>query len=207
MARVIDLNTWKRKVHFDFFKDCDNPFFGITANVDVTQLHKQTKEKGYSYFLAVLYLSLKAANEIEEFRYRIRGEQVVVLDEVHAGSTILADDETFRFCYFPMTESFEAFHKAGKMSIEETKQTEGLELRDDSALHYSSIPWVSFTAFNHARRYNNDDCVPKIVFGKYFEENGKVKMPLSVEVHHSLADGLHVGKFFERFQQLLNEGV
>ena len=61
------------------------------------------------------------------------------------------------------------------------------------------IPWISFTSFTHARKPAKEDSVPKIVFGKYTKKNDSVKMPVSVEVHHSLMDGIHVGKFFEQF--------
>ena len=30
-------------------------------------------------------------------------------------------------------------------------------------------------------------------------------MPVSVAVHHALADGLHVGRYVERLQEVLND--
>ena len=66
------------------------------------------------------------------------------------------------------------------------------------------ITWISFTSFAHARKPRKEDSVPKIVFGKYTEQNDLIKMPVSVEVHHSLMDGIHVGKFFEFFQVYLH---
>ena len=66
------------------------------------------------------------------------------------------------------------------------------------------IPWISFTSFAHARKPGKEDSVPKIVFGKYTQKNDLTKTPVSVEVHHSLMDGIHVGKFFELFQVYLN---
>jgi chloramphenicol O-acetyltransferase len=30
-------------------------------------------------------------------------------------------------------------------------------------------------------------------------------MPVSIEVHHALVDGVHVGRFFERFQHHLDD--
>ncbi|MCB0574850.1 MAG: hypothetical protein KDC61_09825 [Saprospiraceae bacterium] len=48
--------------------------------------------------------------------------------------------------------------------------------------------------------------MPKIVFGKYFASGDRLLMPVSVEVHHALMDGLHAGRFFGRFQQVLEEG-
>jgi chloramphenicol O-acetyltransferase type A len=79
---------------------------------------------------------------------------------------------------------------------------EAQEQRDD-LIHYSVIPWIAFTSFTHAKKYNTRDSIPKIVFGKYCDDSGVAKMPVSVEVHHALMDGIHVGEFFEIFQKHL----
>ena len=34
--------------------------------------------------------------------------------------------------------------------------------------------------------------------------DGIQKMPVSVHVHHGLADGLHVGQFFEKLQEFMD---
>ena len=66
------------------------------------------------------------------------------------------------------------------------------------------IPWISFSSFAHARKPGKEDSVPKIVCGKYIQQNDRIKMPVSVEAHHSLMDGIQVGKFFELCQVYLN---
>jgi chloramphenicol O-acetyltransferase type A len=40
--------------------------------------------------------------------------------------------------------------------------------------------------------------------GKYFDANGKIKMPLSVAGHHALMDGVHVGLYFKKVQEMLD---
>jgi chloramphenicol O-acetyltransferase type A len=204
----LDLESWNRKQHFYFFKEYDHPFFNICADVDVTHLLPYTKEHHLSFFIASLFLSMKVANAIPEFRYRIRGERVIVHDVVHAGSTVLNADQTFSFCYFDYDGNFRAFNEMASRKLgryqEGYKSFETEEHRDD-LIHYSIIPWISFTSFSHARKFKTGDSIPKIVFGKYFELGGVIKMPVSVEVHHSLMDGIHVGKFFDRFQELLQD--
>ena len=205
----IDLDTekWNRKELFYFFKDYDTPFFNICAEVEVTDLLAYTKENQISFFIASLYLSLKSANMIEAFRYRIRGEKVIIHDVIHAGSTVLNSDQTFSFCYFDYCPSFQPFNQEASKKLarhaEGFKSLEPEEHRDD-LIHYSVIPWISFTSFSHARKHKTQDSVPKIVFGKYFDSLGIKKLPVSVEVHHALMDGIHVAKFFETCQNLLN---
>ncbi len=54
----LDLDTWNRKELFYFFKDYEQPFFNICADVDVTSLVNYTKKNGLSFFRASLFLSL-----------------------------------------------------------------------------------------------------------------------------------------------------
>jgi chloramphenicol O-acetyltransferase type A len=67
------------------------------------------------------------------------------------------------------------------------------------------LPWVSFTSFAHARDFARKDSIPKIAFGKFAKENDRVFLPISVEVHHALMDGLHVGRFLSRFEEMLDK--
>ncbi|HET6645746.1 MAG TPA: CatA-like O-acetyltransferase, partial [Pyrinomonadaceae bacterium] len=70
-------------------------------------------------------------------------------------------------------------------------------------IHFSVLPWLSFTSFAHARNKGRAESVPKIAFGKFTREDDRMLLPISVEVHHALMDGLHVGKFITRFEELL----
>ncbi|HEX4954062.1 MAG TPA: chloramphenicol acetyltransferase [Thermoanaerobaculia bacterium] len=211
MPRELDLATWPRRPHFDFFRTFDQPFFNLCAEVDVTALVERCSGPGSpSFFLASLFLCLRAANEVEPMRYRLRGDRVIVHEVIHGGSTLLRPDETFAFAYFDFQPDFEAFAAAAGPVIEEVKSgPPRLEPRpeQDDLIHFSPIPWVSFTSFAHARRVVPGDSVPKIVFGKHHASGSRRLLPISVEVHHALADGLHVGRFLARFEELLAAGV
>jgi chloramphenicol O-acetyltransferase type A len=204
MSRYLDIETWKRRQQFEFFKDYHNPFFNICTNVDVTPLLGLTRTmKSISFFIAYHFFSIKAANEVEPFRYRLRGDRVLVHDRIHAGTTLLLEDENFTFAYFDYTEDFEVFHAHAKATIESVKAG-GVQLYEraeqDDLIYHSVIPWATFTSISHARKGGGQESVPKIAFGKYREDVGRTMMPISVEVHHALMDGLHVGRYFERLE-------
>ena len=66
MSRILDLDSWKRRQHYEFFKNYDLPFFNVTADLDVTELRRLCKnEGGPSFFAASLFLSLEAAQGVE----------------------------------------------------------------------------------------------------------------------------------------------
>jgi len=207
MYRHIDLNSWNRKSQFDFFKDYDIPFFNITANVDVSNLQQFCKQEGLPFFLSSLFYSIKAVNAVEAFRYRIKGEGVVCYDKIHAGSTILFDDNTFGFCYFEYVDDLHRFIDLGQKEIEILKNKKGLDPKLDAAdlIHYSSVPWISFTGIQHARKFRLGDSIPKLVFGKYFKDGNRLKMPMSVEAHHALMDGYHVSEYLRIYQELMDD--
>ena len=202
----IDIQSWNRNKTFNFFRNFEKPLFNICANVDITEFRQFVRQNKLSFFAASIYLSTRTANKIKAFRLRIRDNKVIEHDILNAGSTILNEDETFSFCYFKFDNNFENFANEVKLQTDALKN-KGVSLSeppgDDNLIHYSVIPWISFTSFSHARR-DSSNSVPRIVFGKYFESAGKLLMPVSVEVHHSLADGLDVGKFFQLFQKKLN---
>jgi len=47
--------------------------------------------------------------------------------------------------------------------------------------------------------------VPRFAWGKIFEEGKSLKMPLGAQGHHAVMDGIHVGKFYEKVQDYLNQ--
>jgi chloramphenicol O-acetyltransferase type A len=205
MKTKIDLDTWYRKSHFEFFNSFEEPFFGVTANVDVTIAYQKAKQQGVSFFLYYLHCILKAANSIECFRYRVENGEVFLYDEMHVSTTVSRPDTTFGFSYIDYKPDFAEFVTDAQQEIKRVQSTTGLELRPFvNVLHVSAIPWVNFTGLTHARNFTFEDSMPKVSLGKVTEIDGKLMMPVSVTVHHGFIDGRHVGEYIDLFQQLLN---
>lgn len=206
--KVIEFKNPHRKKHFEFFKRMDQPHFSLCAPVDITTFIDVLKINQIPFTPSIVYCIGKTANQIAEFRQRIRGEQVVEHELVHPSFTVLTEvSDVFSFCTVNFQNDFPAFLQHALSVIEEMKQKPSFEDEEgrDDYLFLSSIPWVSFTQMNHAMHYSPSDSVPRIVWGKYYEENGKIKMPLSVQAHHALVDGRHMGQYFELFQSNLFE--
>jgi len=203
MYKKIDIESWNRKTTFEFFKDFEDPFFNMTANVDITKLYKFCKENNLSISLAVLYCSQSAANNIREFKIRQLHGELVEYESVEATQTILQEDETFSFCYFQTAKGIFEFDANGKASLEEYKSLNTFDVETDriDLIYYSVIPWISFTSFKHASRFDKTQTVPRIVFGKIFDDGERKKIPVSVEVNHTIMDGIHVGKYFSLLQK------
>lgn len=91
------------------------------------------------------------------------------------------------------------------MARSRTRKTLALEdAAADDIVYHSTLPWLRFTAFANALP-GKDDSIPRVVFGKCTREgSAAMKMPVAVEVHHALVDGVDVAKFIERFQSELD---
>ncbi|MEO4004016.1 MULTISPECIES: chloramphenicol acetyltransferase [unclassified Flavobacterium] len=208
MKQKLDLANWSRKEHFEFFKNFEEPFFGLIATVDCTKAYDNAKEAGVPFFIYYLYKTLVAVNAVEAFRYRIQDNEVVIYDRIDASSTILREDNSFGFSLIEFDRDIHTFKTIAQNEIERVRQTPGLFTRSfemDNLIHFSSIPWVNFTSLSHARSFTFPDSCPKISFGKMTLTGAKREMPVSVHVHHGLADGYHVGLFFEELQKQLDQ--
>jgi chloramphenicol O-acetyltransferase type A len=205
--RIIDMQTWPRREHFKTFNAFDQPHFGVCANVDLTTFQPFVKQQGSSITVAIIYLITRTANAIPEFRYRIRQEAVVEHQVVHPSATLLGADDLFTFSYFEYFEDFPKFAHAAAREIAYRKShptLENLPDRDD-VLYMTAIPWVSFTSFMHPMNQQAADSIPRFAWGKFFKEGECLKMPLGVQAHHALMDGVHLGKFYTLFQEYLQQ--
>jgi chloramphenicol O-acetyltransferase type A len=209
MKHQLDLENWPRKQHFEFFKQFEEPYFGVTVNVDVTLAYEHAKAAGVSLFIYYLYQSLGAANMIEPFKYRIEDNTVMVYDTVNAAPTINRPNGTFGFAYIDYDPSFGKFLESAEKEIERVQATTDLmpSASGQNVVHYSALPWINFTSISHARMFSINESVPKISFGRITDIDGQKIMPVSVHVHHALMDGLHVGQYLQCYQDLLNMGL
>ena len=202
--KFIDLETFPRRSHYEFFKSYAYPYMGITANVDVTGLYDSAKAVGGSPFLAFLWAAATAANSVPELRQRIIGDRIAQYDHCDTAHTVALPDGTFVNCRTDCRRSFREFQTYGRQCQEAAKDRHGFVQpgEDETSLIFvSSTPWITFTQVIQPTPIPADSNV-RIVFGKFFDQNGRKMLPVNIQANHALVDGLHVGKFFEKFQTL-----
>lgn len=205
--KYIDLDKWERKTQFEFFKKMDYPHFNICANVEITEWIEYVKENNIPFFISMVYATSKVANNIREFRLRLRDNVVVEHEFLNPATTIMADSGVFNFCKIEYNEDFSVFELNAKQNIEKCKKN--VELKDeageDDVLLMTSLPWVSFTSVSHPINLSPVDSMPRITWGKYFKQDNKIMMPLSIQVHHAMMDGEHASRFFKLFEELVSK--
>lgn len=204
--KSIPLENWPRKEHYQFFCEFDYPYFSLSADMDITHFLPLIKDREISFTASIMYLVARVANGIPQFRQRVRDSGPIEHEIVHPSVTILSKDDLFAFCTAIYQEDFLTFTTETQQEILRIQADPSLKekIQDDSMLFMTSIPWVSFTSFMHPVKLSPADSVPRFAWGKFREEGQKTVMPLSVQGHHALMDGLHAGLFFKEFQRLLD---
>ncbi|UUV22083.1 chloramphenicol acetyltransferase [Paenimyroides aestuarii] len=208
MKTEINLDSWKRKSHFEFFSAMDEPFYGLTVEIDVTKAYEKAKALNISFFIYYLYATLKTMNQLPAFKLRIDNGKVFQHDRIDASSTVLKEDETFGFSHIIYQEDLELFQKSVQKEMARVQQTTTLLTKDDygdNIIHFSAIPWVNFTSLTHARGFQYPDSAPKVSIGKMMDKNGRKFFNVALFAHHGLVDGIDMGRFFDLFQDILNE--
>lgn len=206
--KIIQFSNPHRQKHFDFFRQMDQPHFNITANLDITHLQNWIKANQLTFTPVMVFCIAKTANTIPEFKQRIRDEQLIEHDAVHPSFTVLTEvSDVFSFCTVPYQQHFNSFHESALNMINRMKTEPSFEdeAGRDDYLFLSAIPWIAFTSILHPMHYTPVDSVPRIAWGKYFTEGGRIKLPFSVQAHHSIVDGIHMGRYFEFIQDLFDE--
>lgn len=202
--RVIDMGRDPRRAQYDYFRSLANPYAGVTVNVDITALLDWTKRTGSNFFLTVLYAVSRAANSVPELRRRIRGEQVVEYVWCPTSHTVALADGSYCYCTLTADMSLADFLPYAKEAQEMAKKEPTLDDGEEaeSLLFISCVPWLSYTALTQPVP-SPADSNPRITWGKYFRQEGRTLLPLTLLVHHALADGLHIARFYEALDREL----
>jgi chloramphenicol O-acetyltransferase type A len=201
----LDTSTWARRDAFEYFRAFDKPYFNVCVRLDAAPLKAAVKARGIGTFtLAYHFIALRLANQLEPLRYRLEAGRVRVLDVVHAAITVLRDDESFSFAYLDHDTDWARFARRSMDVVAQAQsRSAAFEPRVDEAgvIHFTTLPLVPFTSFSHARNWGREDSVPKLAFGRADRDGAHLWLPFSVEVHHALMDGLHVGRYVQAMEQ------
>jgi len=194
-----------RQKHFDFFNQMNHPHFSITANVNITLYLDFLSKHNHPLTPGLVYLITKAAFDIPQFRWRIRNRKVFEHATLTPSFTVYTEvADVFSFCTVPFNQDPSTFIPSAYEESQKMKTNPSFEDEKgkDDYLFLSMIPWVQFTSFQHAMSYHPSDSVPRMTWGKFFKQDEKTFMPLSVQVHHAIVDGRHVGQYFKALDEI-----
>ena len=199
--KIIDEKTWERAMHCMIFRNSIEPQFCVTFEANITNFKEKVKKQGLSFTMAMVYAVCKCANEIEEFRYRFLDGKIVLYDRIDTAFTYLnKSTNLFKVVNVPFVDDINEYCKLAYKIANEQREYFNGPLGND-VFQCSPMPWVTFTHISHTNSGKKDNATPLFDWGKYYEKNGRIMIPISVQAHHSFVDGMHVGQFVNGLQK------
>jgi chloramphenicol O-acetyltransferase type A len=206
---LIDISKWDRREYFEHYFNQVPCTYSMTLNLDLTILLHEIKRKGIKLYPTIIYLLSVIVNRREEFRTSIdANDNVGVFNLLHPSYTIFQkDDETFTNIWTEYTPSFSDFYQQYSVDVENYSKIKNFIAKPNSPSNVftiSSIPWVNFTGFNLNLPTGTKYLLPIFTTGKYFEQNGKIWLPIAIQVHHAVCDGFHIARFINELQEIMD---
>lgn len=206
MYRFIDMSGDPRRAQFDYFRTMASPYVSVTVPCDITPLRAAVKERGLPFFLTLLHTAIGAANDVHELRRRIKGDRVAEYDRCLSSHTVALENGAYCYCTLDCAKPLEEFLPYAQQQVAQAVRAPEMDDGEDPDELYfvSSLPWLSFTALSLPVP-NPADSNVRITFGNFYEQDGKILLPLNLTAHHALADGIHLARFYEAFDRRVKE--
>lgn len=206
----IDLGSWPRRQHFEHYLNASPCTYALTVEVDVTAFAAELRASERKTSLAQIWAIATVVNAHDEFRMGLTESGAPgVWPVVHPAFTVFNPaQETFSSVWVPYDADFAVFHRSAAHAIAEHASASGLFPQGRppaNTFDVSSVPWTSFTGFTLNIRDAWRHLAPIFTLGRYVERDGRVLLPLAVQLHHAAADGFHAARLVDELQALLRE--
>ncbi len=208
MFNKISIDTWNRRQIYTFFTEHERCCFSITANVDVSIFLQNVKQNKEKFFPKLLYGISYILNQHKEFKMDKDHEgNLGYYDVIHPCFTVFHQKEemfTLLWTEFSNDEAKFLENYNHDMALYGDKPFDIKTLNIKNFFHISAVPWLSYTSAVLNIEGQKEIFIPNFTIGKYFEENFKTLLPISVHANHATVDGFHVSRFFEELQNWIN---
>ena len=204
---MVDLNKWSRGKLFQFYIDKMRIVMSVTVDINVTKLKSYSKKTGIDFYPLTLWVVSKIINSHDEFKYSWdKDGSLIKWDYVSPSHTDFhSEDESFTKMVTEYSDDLFEFCKRVKADRERHKNDRAvLEGQPPNFFDVSCLPWVKYKHFDVHVFDDGKFLAPVVTWGKYEQENSGLMMPLTMNIHHAVADGFHLSRFFNEVQALIN---
>ena len=203
--RMLDPAAFPRRTQFEYFCSLPNPQVGVTVPVDVTEARRFAGDRDCSFFLVFLHLAALAANSVPELRLRIRGGGIAAYDRCDTSHTELPESGVYCYCTLRHDMPWEAYLPYARETRARCLQHPSLVEDEDveSQIFVSALPWLGYTQLIQPTG-GPADSHPRISWGRFAENpEGRLMMPVTLQCHHALVDGIHIARFYDQLNGLI----
>lgn len=204
---LVNLNEWSRGSLFKFYIDKMRIVMSLTADVDVTKLRAYSKKNNLNFYPLMLWVVSKIINSHDEFKYSWDDAgNLIKWDFVSPSYTDFhADDENFVKMVTEYSDDlFEFCSRVDKDRQRHKNERAILVNQPPNFFDVSCLPWIKYSHFDIHVFDEGKFLAPVVTWGKFEEKDGKLIMPLTMNIHHAVADGFHLSRFFNEVQELMD---
>lgn len=194
----MDLESYPRRRLYDCFRHHPLPVLAISTAMDITGYSAALEARGLRFYTTLCCLISKAINASACFRHRIVDDVLVEFPLVHPSINVALEDDGFSFADATYSGVFHEDYASLRAAMDSARARPNQDFRGglDDRFFLTHLPWLSFTGIQHpyAPAYAS---IPLISTGRSFRQDGKEMLPIAVQAHHALVDGLHVARLLD----------
>jgi len=210
MFNKIDMSEYERAEHYKYYREIIKTKCNLTVNIDITYFLHVLKKNNLKFYQSFVYVIMKAVNDLPQFKMALDGDKNLgFYDYCNPSYTVFhKDDCTFSDLWTQWSDDFFTFYKAMSDDMEKYRFVKGVKGKPDKPENFipvSNLPWISFASCSYDTYCESDMLFPVIVFGKYFEDNGKTLLPFTVFINHAAADGYHICTLINKIEKNCND--
>ena len=209
MFTPIDLSTWPRREHFQYYRTAIPCGYSATVRMDVTEAVNFAKAHGLHFYPCFVYAAAKTVNERDEMRMMLAPDGAPgIWDVSHPCFTVFhSDDHTFSDLWTEHSEDFSQFYQNFLADQAAYGDHHGIKAKPGQPANFyciSCAPWLDFTGYASTVSGGQPNLFPVITCGQMVREGDKVRMAMAINISHAAADGWHTAQFVRDLQALLD---
>ncbi len=209
---LVDMETWPRAQQYGFFMRYMRIVHSTTVNMDIGHLKEELKKRNLKLTPAMMYLVTRVANAHQEFRYALDEQgRLGYFDRFDPWFPLFhPETENLSLVWAEYSDDFMTFYN-DYIRVAEAYQSSAELLPmgppPPNTFCVTMMKWISFTSVNfNVYQMGSQSCgnfhTLSCTFGKYFTQEGKLLMPMALEMHHAVCDGFHSARMFQEVQAL-----
>lgn len=204
MPKEINPEETTRASAYDLWMRAPNPMVTIFKTLDVTNLVKLSKKKGFKFNMLMDWCIGKAASSVKEFYILPVGDKLIQYDTIAVNTIVKNKDGEVSSCDILYTDDFDKFNNDYlEYTAQVAKTCTDRDLSENSMVIGTSAildTEIDGVVGMNSGIFNN----PFMFWGKYRKKFLRFYLPVSFQFHHTQMDGAHAGRFLENLQQEIN---